>query len=312
MTRGYVRVVEGGAEHIAFVSGDHVFDVDDLVGSDLPGLIASGQINDVGFTNDLLSQLVPARCRAESFQALLDATRGTAAFLGLAFRPPEVWGAGVSYKVAADLHEEDMRKEGRALGLYDYVYSSQRPEIFFKALGRHVVGHQESFGVRHDSTGTIIEAELACVFDAQRDICAFTIANDVTAWDIEKESPLFLSYAKLFNGSCGLGPVIVPRHLVPDPHGLEVRCRLVRGDEAIFTGVGHTSRMARSLDELRAYLCEANDIAAGTVLCTGTAIGVPHNLGLEDGDRVVMEIDTLGALAGTARREGRRNEWRRS
>ena len=43
-------------------------------------------------------------------------------------------GVGVSYKTAADLHEEDLRKDGGQHGIYDYVYSSTRPEIFSRDL----------------------------------------------------------------------------------------------------------------------------------------------------------------------------------
>src|SRR5687768_15665050 len=40
--------------------------------------------------------------------------------------PPEVWGAGVTYKRSADFREE-------GTGFYDKVYSAERPELFFKA-----------------------------------------------------------------------------------------------------------------------------------------------------------------------------------
>ena len=40
--------------------------------------------------------------------------------------PPEVWGAGVTYRRSADFREE-------GTGFYNRVYDAERPELFFKA-----------------------------------------------------------------------------------------------------------------------------------------------------------------------------------
>ena len=266
------------------------------------GLIQSRRINDGSFINEL--DLRARRERPEfSFADLAAAAPGSSeAHIVLPFSPPEVWGAGVTYRKAADLHEEDIRAEGGTPGLYTYVFSSERPEIFFKAMGRHCVGYKEPFVIRGDSCGTMIEAELACIYDAGGKIVGYTIANDVTAWDIEKESPLFLSYAKTFMGCCALGPVVVPASLVENPSALPVECSIVRNGQAIYSGGGNTSFMKRTLLELSNYLCYCKEIPAGTVLCTGTAVGIPNDLAIEAGDRVTIEIASLGTLTNNARR----------
>ncbi len=44
--------------------------------------------------------------------------------------PPEVWGAGITYRRSADYYTAH---QGRAKGIYDHVYESERPELFLKA-----------------------------------------------------------------------------------------------------------------------------------------------------------------------------------
>jgi 2-dehydro-3-deoxy-D-arabinonate dehydratase len=213
---------------------------------------------------------------------------------------PEIWGVGVSYKTAADLHEEDLRKDGGQHGIYDYVYSSTRPEIFFKGLERHSVGHKDLFGLRNDSEQTIVEAELGCILNGKGGIAAYTIVNDITAWDIEKECPLFLSYAKIFQGSCVFGPGIIPAFAIEDPLNLEVVCSMHRNEEKIFEAKGSTSEMKRSLEEMIVFLTSNNPVPPGTLLCTGTAVGIPHEIVVLEGDRVDISIDQLGELSNQA------------
>jgi 2-dehydro-3-deoxy-D-arabinonate dehydratase len=213
---------------------------------------------------------------------------------------PEIWGVGVSYKTAADLHEEDLRKDGGQHGIYDYVYSSTRPEIFFKGLERHSVGHKDLFGLRNDSEQTIVEAELGCILNGKGGIAAYTIVNDITAWDIEKECPLFLNYAKIFQGSCVFGPGIIPAFAIEDPLNLEVVCSMHRNEEKIFEAKGSTSEMKRSLEEMIVFLTSNNPVPPGTLLCTGTAVGIPHEIVVLEGDRVDISIDQLGELSNQA------------
>lgn len=304
MTSGYLSIADPDRGVVTgFAHDDAVYDVTSLAGGDLLSMVIDGRLDDPRVLRDVRAALTPAVRLPYSLDALLASTGvDGAAHVRLPFAPPEIWGAGVSYQRAAQLHEEDLRAEGRATGLYDYVFSSARPEIFFKGLARHAVGHHGAFGIRGDSHGTIVEAELACVFDACGAIAAYSIANDVTAWDIEKESPLFLCYAKIFQGSCGFGPLLAPAHTVPAPRNLAVRCTIERAGTVVYDGDGTTAKMKRTLEELSAYLRDCNDIPGGTVLCTGTAVGIPNDMIIDDGDRVSIEIERLGRLTTIGKR----------
>ena len=63
--------------------------------------------------------------------------------------------------------------------------------------------------VRADSRWNVPEPELTLVANARGEIVGHTIGNDVSSRDIEGENPLYLPQAKVYNGSCALGPGIV-------------------------------------------------------------------------------------------------------
>jgi 2-dehydro-3-deoxy-D-arabinonate dehydratase len=203
--------------------------------------------------------------------------------------PPEVWGAGVTYKRSADFREEGS-------GIYDKVYDADRPELFFKASASRSAGPGEPIGRRRDSSFTATEPEVAVVVGRRGSILGFTLANDVSAWDIERENPLYLPQSKIYQGCFAFGPVIVTPDEVGDSYGLEVRCRVERGGREVFAGSASTSQMKRRFPELIAWLLRSNEVPAGTVLSTGTGIIQPLGSGLEEGDVVAISCPQIGEL----------------
>ena len=205
------------------------------------------------------------------------------------FSPPEVWGAGVTYKRSADFREEGS-------GIYDRVYAEPRPELFFKATASRCAGPGQPIGRRRDSTFTATEPELAVVLGGSGTILGYTLANDVSAWDIERDNPLYLPQSKIFRGCFAFGPVIVTPDEIPDPYALTLSCRVTRGEREVFAGEASTSQLKRRLPELIEWLTRSNDIPAGTVLSTGTGIIQPMDVGLEEGDVVTLACAEIGVL----------------
>ena len=203
--------------------------------------------------------------------------------------PPEVWGAGVTYRRSADFREEGS-------GIYDKVYDADRPELFFKASASRCAGPGEPIGRRRDSSFTATEPEVAVVVGRRGSILGFTLANDVSAWDIERENPLYLPQSKIYQGCFAFGPVIVTPDEVGDPYALEVRCRVERGGREVFAGSASTAQMKRRFPELIAWLLRSNEVPAGTVLSTGTGIIQPLETGLEEGDIVTISCPQIGEL----------------
>jgi len=208
--------------------------------------------------------------------------------------PPEVWGAGVTYRQSADFREE-------GTGIYDRIYNADRPELFFKASAWRCAGPGQPIGRRRDSTFTASEAELAVVLGSTGAVLGFALANDVSAWDIERENPLYLPQSKIYRGCFALGPVIVTPDEIPDPYALELRCVIKRGEEEVFSGSACTRQLKRGLPELIDWLLRSNEIRTGTVLSTGTGIIQPREVGLEEGDIVSITCPEIGELVNPVR-----------
>jgi 2-dehydro-3-deoxy-D-arabinonate dehydratase len=202
---------------------------------------------------------------------------------------PEVWGAGVTYRRSADFREE-------GTGIYDRVYSAERPELFFKASAARCVGPGEPIGRRRDSSFTAAEPEIAIVLGRRGRVLGFTVANDVSAWDIERDNPLYLPQSKVYDGCFAFGPVIVTPDEIADPYAITLRCRILRGGREVFAGEASTAQMKRRFEELAGWLLRSNAIPTGTVLSTGTGIIQPLDVGLEEGDVVVLSSPELGEL----------------
>lgn len=212
--------------------------------------------------------------------------------------PPEVYGCGCSYETSASFRDAE---HGTREGFYAHVYKSPRPEIFFKGTARVCVGPGEDIGLRLDSQFTAPEPEMAVVLGSKGNVLGYTIANDVSAWDIERENPLYLPQSKMFTGCCALGPIIVTPDEIPDPYNVEITATINRLGKVIFSGATSTKKLARKIDEMITYLCRANPIPAGTVLMTGTGIIVTRESALAPGDVVSIKIPGIGELSNPAK-----------
>lgn len=77
-------------------------------------------------------------------------------------------------------------------------------------MSGRVVGPGKPITVRRDSTWNVPEPELTLVLSSRGAIVGYTIGKDVSSRSIEGENPLYLPQAKVYDGSCALGPVIAP------------------------------------------------------------------------------------------------------
>jgi 2-dehydro-3-deoxy-D-arabinonate dehydratase len=210
--------------------------------------------------------------------------------LSVPVTPPEVWGCGVTYRRSADFREEGS-------GIYDRIYSAQRPELFFKTTAWRCAGPGEPIGMRRDSAFTAAEPEVALILADDGEILGYTLANDVSAWDIERENPLYLPQSKIYRGCFSFGPVVATPDEIQDPYALNLTCRIDRDGKEVFSGSASTALLHRRFPELIACLLESNEIRTGTVLSTGTGIVQPLSVTLEEGDVVSIECPQLGTLS---------------
>ncbi len=267
-----------------------------------PGDVALGVTHEdqigrlVGAPHSTLAGLLHLRAgelrdvvEAGAREPALDATAG--------LLPPidggtEVWAAGVTYKRS----EEARVEESGTPDIYTKVYSAARPELFFKANARRVVGQGEPIVVRGDSTWDVPEPELALVVNAHAEIVGYTIANDVSSRSIEGDNPLYLPQAKVYAGCCALGPGVTPVWEVPDPYALGIRMQVERGGRVHWQGETTMREFRRRLEALVAYLFREDDFPDGVILATGTGLVPDTPFTLEAGDVVEIAIERLGTL----------------
>jgi 2-dehydro-3-deoxy-D-arabinonate dehydratase len=215
----------------------------------------------------------------------------------------EVWAAGVTYERSRVAREE----ESAGSGIYDRVYSAERPELFLKATPSRTVGPHQPVVIRSDARWNVPEPELALVINPALELVGFTVGNDMSSRDIEGENPLYLPQAKVYGGCCALGPLIALRDSVAEPSNLTIRLTILRAGTAIFAGEVSTSKIVRSYDELIGYLGRDNLFPDGAVLLTGTGIVPPDDTTLEAGDEAVIAIEGIGELRNPVVRGFRRD-----
>ena len=210
---------------------------------------------------------------------------------------PEIWAVGVTYKRQAAEHDNDIEsRTGATDRLYQYVYENPRAEVFFKGFARTCSGPDEPLTIRADSEQVMPEAEMVLVLGEGGLPVGYTLGNDLTAWDIERECPLYLNQAKIWDGASSVGPYIVPADVFGDPYNCHVECQVYRGDDCIIDSKGSTVELKRSLEELCHYLTFNNTVPSGTLLFTGTACVIPHDFALQEGDTVRVSVEGLGVL----------------
>jgi 2-dehydro-3-deoxy-D-arabinonate dehydratase len=213
----------------------------------------------------------------------------------------EVWASGVTFERSREARNE----EAGPVDIYDRVYEAVRPELFCKASPGRVRGPGAPVGIRRDSGWDVPEPELALVADAAGRLVALTVGNDVSSRSIEGENPLYLPQAKVFTGSCALGPGLVPVTDVPDLGSLVVELRIDRDGRALFTDSVPLSAMRRRPEELLDWLFSALEFPVGVVLLTGTSIVPPQELTLRQGDEVEIVIPGVGTLRNPVETVGR-------
>ncbi len=216
--------------------------------------------------------------------------------------PVEVWASGCTYETSAAFRDgETVALDNTTReGMYAYVYREERPEIFFKGTARVCVGPGQPIGIRSDSKFTAPEPELAVVLGKKGKIVGYTLANDVSAWDIERENALYLPQSKVYTACCSLGPVIVTVDEITNPYNLNMTCEILRGEEVRFSGATSTGKLHRKIEQIVEFLVRSNPVPAGSVLCTGTGIIVTEEVALAPGDVVRIRVPEIGELSNPA------------
>ena len=209
----------------------------------------------------------------------------------------EVWAAGVTYYRSRSARIEESKDAGGGT-FYDRVYSAERPELFFKATARRVIGPGKNIRIRTDATWSVPEPELTLVLNPSAQIVGYTIGNDMSSRDIEGENPLYLPQAKVYDGSCALGPCVLLADF-PLPKTTTISVTIQRTGNTVFTGSTSIAEIKRELTELVSYLFRDNTFPTGACLMTGTGVVPEDDFTLAHGDLVAITIEGIGTLSNT-------------
>ena len=268
-----------GRVAVVRLHGDHAHEVN----------LAAGGFSTLA---DLLHAPDPA-----GIAATLSANAAAEPTAGLTFLHPvdrqEVWAAGVTYKRSKVAREEE---SAGAAQFYDKVYTAARPELFLKATPERVASPGEPIRVRADSKWSVPEPEFTLVISPAGKIVGYTVGNDVSSRDIEGENPLYLPQAKIYRGSCALGPVVTLVGELPPLDGVTIRLVIRRAGAVGFEGTTTLAQLTRTPESLAEWLFKENEFRNGALLLTGTGIVPPDDFTLSSGDVVEITIDGIGTL----------------
>ncbi|NND85562.1 MAG: fumarylacetoacetate hydrolase family protein [Acidimicrobiia bacterium] len=170
------------------------------------------------------------------------------------------------------------------------------PIIFLKPA-TSVVGPAGPIVLPADSSEIHHEGELAVVIgklarnvpaeDASTVVLGYTVANDVTARDLQRSDGQW-TRSKGYDTFCPLGPAIATEF---DPlEGMRITTS-VNGD---LRQEGSTADLVFGVAELIEFITRVMTLLPGDVILTGTPSGVGP---LESGDRVDVEIEGIGVLS---------------
>jgi len=209
----------------------------------------------------------------------------------------EVWASGVTYYSSRRARIAESKDAGGG-DFYDRVYTAERPELFFKAVGHKVAGPDSPVKIRRDAAWSVPEPELTLVINPRGQIIGYTIGNDMSSRDIEGANPLYLPQAKVYDRSCALGPGLLIR-TEPMPATTEIKLEILRAGHVEFSGSTTLAELKRDPATLVEYLFRDHTFPYGCFLLTGTGIVPPDSFTLQSNDEIHITIDDIGTLINT-------------
>lgn len=181
--------------------------------------------------------------------------------------------------------------------------------VIFNKLPSSIVG--PNCNIIHPSETQALdwEVELAVVIGkranhveeskAMDHVFGYTVANDVSArdWFSADINAGQWIIGKSMDTFCPLGPAIVTKDEIEDPHNLQISCR-VNGD---IKQNGNTKHMAHRIETLVSLVSRYCTLHPGDLLLTGTPPGVGSCMKppqfLKKGDVVECEIENVGTIS---------------
>lgn len=268
---------------VTFLSGD---------AGPRPGLVVASGIVDLsaeGFRDAIAFLSSPASVQADVSRSKTSIPMDDAKLLAPIPKPPRIFCIGVNYA-------EHAKESGTPM--------KNVPTVFMK-LSSSVIGPEEKIILPRASSMPDFEAELAVVIGtpgyqipaekAMDHVFGYTVMNDVSARDVQKATSQF-TLGKSFPTFAPMGPWIVSKDEVPDPHALGISLT-IDGEKLQDSTSG---QMIFKIPELIAYISGITPLEAGDVISTGTPEGVGMGRTpprwLKPQEEVVIRVERVGEL----------------
>lgn len=278
----------------------------DFMGHEVPAIVTPGYAIPVGFVN-LVEEFVDEREVEPNLISLLESglfqkleawyedggaegwERNSIPLDAVSYgplyrRPRKIWGIGLNYaEHAGDLSETAPSEEPASFMRPDTTIIGPGEEIRLPKQSDRVTGEAE--------LGVIIgrEAKEVSVEDAPSVVAGFTTVLDMTAEDILRRNPRYLTRSKSFDTFFSFGPHLVTPNEVGAVEGLTVSTVLngeVRRENTV-------SNMMFSPWELVAFHSRVMTLLPGDIISTGT----PGAVELKDGDVLECRISGFEPLS---------------
>jgi 2-keto-4-pentenoate hydratase/2-oxohepta-3-ene-1,7-dioic acid hydratase in catechol pathway len=269
--------------HLGAVRGDQIINLNQASGGTLP--------------DDMLRFLQLGNAAMQTAHAALDDAAGelsldSVRLLSPVPNPSKIVAIGLNYM--DHIREADIGVPELATMFCKYPSSviGSGEDIRWSTNLTDQVDYEAELAVVIGKTARNVDAEIAYDY-----VAGYMNCNDVSARDLQFKPGDQWLRGKCLDTFCPLGPYLVTRDEIEDPHQLSIQCRVngqVRQDSS-------TREMIYNIPYLIEYLSEAFTLLPGDVIATGT----PHGVGafrdppiwLQAGDEVAVEIEGLGILS---------------
>lgn len=205
--------------------------------------------------------------------------------------PPKIVCVGLNYR-------DHAAESGAAI---------PKDPVLFSKFATALTSHEEMIVLPPVSDEVDYEAELVIVIGkrgrhlseqaALEHIAGYTAGHDVSArdWQLKKDGKQWLA-GKTFDTFAPLGPVLVTKDEIGDPHNLAISLRL----NGTTMQNSNTSQMIFTAGQIVSYLSQVVTVEPGDLIFTGTPPGVGFTrkppVFLKAGDVVEVEIENIGVL----------------
>ena len=209
--------------------------------------------------------------------------------------PPAIWAAASNYRA----HQAEMIGRVNSKDVSALSQDDLMAEIFLKP-NSSITGPGGPILLPRIAKHVDFECELAAVIGKTAKSVSKENALDyvfgyLMCWDISIRDPWGIgrqntrNIRKGFDTFCALGPYIVTKDEISDPHQLNLQVE--QNGKTVMTA--YTGDMINNLCDLIRFLSEISTLKPGTIITSGTPAGVSR---LANGDHLKGMIDGIGSM----------------